>query len=553
MRITFDKFRSRWNRYADSIADSERYPAFSFIAQTALLLGLFLLLNRYFPKRSVVEEEDYFAPVLVLRLLFQSKSAFFGIVVSLPLALGWKKLSWEMIAGGRTLRIFIVMAVALLAWAFAAYDYNFFLGRGHYFDRALLIGLAAFCIWRPGFVPLFLMQAFLLAEQFYYPLHRFSWTDKLVLYEILVLWSAYLWLLLALPRTEPRAFALIAFCLLASQYFYSGVAKLELDWLRLNDLSNLFVSAYDNGLWGYLSEDQLQLASGFISGISLPLMLLTFFLEIGVIVALCNRWVLAIFCAGLALMHLGILLSSGIFFWKWIVLDIGFIYLWFKLGLRLDAALPTRYLPFLLSLVLIPASEVMWEPKHLGWYDTPLSGVFRMDAIDSAGRVQEVTPSDLAPYDFVFAQGRFHYLNEEPNIVGTSGNTADPSRLKALEACKTPEDVLAYKKTIEPKRKKDKKSVARYEKFLHQFFQGMNDREGHRTFFSRLAPPHHIWTYPTRGEAFHWTEPIRKIRVRYAETFFDGERRHLVSDVLLKELDIPSTNKGSSTEASASP
>jgi hypothetical protein len=533
-----------WQRLTTCVTDEQRRPAVSFLAQTAMLLLLFLCLNRVFISSVRITEEDYFAPILLLRFLSGFKPVLFTIAISIPLVLGWKRLRWEALGPDRTLQIFVCVLVFTIAWTFSLYEYNFYLNRGHCADRLILAGLAVLSVWRPGFVPLFLLQAFLLAGQFDCPLRNFKRTDVLVLFEVLIAWTGYAFIKLILPRFSVKPFALLAFCLLASQYFFSAVAKFELGgWLSENDIVNLFMAAHDNGLWAFCDGESVQSMGRTISTFNQPLKFVTVVLEAGVIVALLNRWILAAFFFGLAMMHVGIVFTSGIFFWKWMVLDFAIVFLWFRLGTQQGSLVETnrfnRYLPFALSVVIILASSHLWKSATLGWWDTAVSGVFRVEVVSENGAVQEVVPADFAPFDYPFAQGRFFYLDNRKNLVGSFGTTVARDRFDALTRAQTPADIVNYKQTLGLKESTDNESILRYEKFMRRFFGNMNERRGSGNFFDVLAPPQHIWTYPIGGTQFRWSEPIAKVRVRYTETFFDGEQSHVFSDKLVKEIEIP--------------
>ena len=56
------------------------------------------------------------------------------------------------------------------AWAFSAYDYNFYFDQTHYVDRLLLIAFAMLVLVHPGFVLPFLLEAIAIAYQFHHPL-----------------------------------------------------------------------------------------------------------------------------------------------------------------------------------------------------------------------------------------------------------------------------------------------------------------------------------------------------------------------------------------------
>lgn len=527
------------NPASESPVLSGRPAAVSMLLETGVLLLIFHFLNEFIRKRSRIPDEAYGNAIPSLALLTQYKSVLLMIGLSIAFGLGWRKLSWKEIDPPGRLRLFVGILVFTLAWAFSAYDYNFFFGRAHLFERLALLLLAGLSLWRPPFVAFFLMLALLVASQFNVPMDQFSWTDKRVLFDILGLFVSFLLARLFLPDSARRAFVIAAFSLLAANYVGSGISKLQLGWIGRERLSFLFVAAFDNGWLRFLGEEGMSRVASLHDLLNLPFLLATLVIEGGAILALVHRRVAAVFCVLWIALHLAIFASSGILFWKWIVLDAAFIPLAWKENIWWDQPKALRALPAVLSVAIIALAHFVWEPTMLGWYDTPVSGVFRFEAIGQSGATQEITPADFAPYDFPMAQGRFDYILETEPIVSTYSSIHESDRLDALVTLRTTGEATAWKLANATARKVSQKRAARFDRFISEFFRSMNQRKGRRLWFNVLASPQHIWTGPVGGKPFRWKEPITRVRVRYVETLFDGRGRHVFSDQLIREIGIP--------------
>lgn len=536
---------SRLRGFRDEWLDDTRHPAASFLIQSVALLAIFLFLNKYFHKRSIIDEGRYSSPVLVFELCMQWKSLLFLSVAGAPLAIAFRHLKWSNWSEGRKIRGFVIVVTLTLGWAFSTYQYNFYLGQAHYLDRLILAGLVLAVAWHPGFLPLFIMVALLIVNQFDVPLHRYSWTDKLVLFDILVLATSFALLRVILRKANSKVFITFAFSLLASHYFYSGIRKLELGWLSVDQLAYLFHAAYDNGWLQFIGAAGFDRVYAFLELFNFPMLVFTLIVEAGAIVAFVHRRLAVAFCLGWFAMHGGIFLSSGIFFWKWMILDVCFaIYLW-RNPIRLEAGRFARHLPAAVSMALIACSILLWDTETLGWYDTPLSGVFRAEAIDGGERPQEIAPRDMAPFDFPFAQGRFQYLSEEPVLVGTLGTTSDLALLESIESISTIEEFDALKARRERTRP-NRRKVRRLEKFYKKYFRTLNEREGRGTILNVIGAPQHIWTAPSSAMAFRWNSPITRLRIRYVETLFDGEKSVVMRERIVMEIDIEQSELGES-------
>src|SRR5690606_8320467 len=105
-------------------------------------------------------------------------------------------------------------------------------------------------------------------------------------------------------------------------------------------------------------------------------------------------------------LHLSIYTLSGIFFWKWIILDLAFCYLFIKTN--------RQYLPNVKVMVILFVLSIFcqaWSnPISLGWLDSKLVSKFTYTAVGISGKKYSTNPNYFEPYGILFAQQRFHYL-----------------------------------------------------------------------------------------------------------------------------------------------
>ena len=95
-------------------------------------------------------------------------------------------------------------------------------------DRLLLAGLGLLTIYRPAFMGAFLLVAYMLTGQYNEPL-QFSWTDKLVIYQLGVVIFLFLAVRSVLGRRMTQNAPFILMCaVLAQWYFVPAIGKLEL-------------------------------------------------------------------------------------------------------------------------------------------------------------------------------------------------------------------------------------------------------------------------------------------------------------------------------------
>ena len=116
---------------------------------------------------------------------------------------------------------------------------------------------------------------------------------------------------------------------------------------------------------------------------------------------------------GAILLHLGILLISGIFLWMWVVMGIGLL-ICFTQKDGFPAPPPYSAMHLLTSVILIVGGTYWCDSPRLAWHDSPLNYTYRFKAITENTEAFNLPPGFFAPYDYQFTLGKFGYISREP-------------------------------------------------------------------------------------------------------------------------------------------
>jgi hypothetical protein len=522
-----------------------RTPALSGLiwlaAESAPIVLLFMLLERSLMKLCRLPVESYEGPVIAVGLVraVTAHPYAFQILLSIGLLTAFRhRLLWRVwgeLDHGPALRVFVGGLVLIFAWTFASYDTNLYFDRSHSLDRALLLVFAALVLWRPAFLLLFLPLLMAVVWQFEHPLGGYSWTDKSAPVRALLLFqAAFLWLSVT-GRRSTEAFLFTVCCLVAAHYWIPGLEKLRLGWLAHGSLHHLTVAAWENGwLAGSTSAEIASFARGLAQG-EIASLGFTIAIEAGALLFLLHRGVALVLLGGWVLLHAGIFATSGICFWKWVLMDVGLA----LLLLRLSPSAQARIFgpgPCLVSLVLIAGAPHWCAPVRLGWYDTRLAYTYRYTLLGPSGTEYRAAPAFFAPYDIPFSQNRFGYLSDRPSLVGTYGMTLDARIAQALIDVRTLEEVEVLEDTL-GKRQVDARQGERFDDFMHRFLGAWNRHGGRRPWYAQLRPPLHIWTAP-HEPAYAGQEPVARLLVDRVTTLWDGERLQEVRVERVRDLEI---------------
>lgn len=496
---------------------------------------------------------DFFAqPFLAGAALLQWKV---GLVLPVMLALlirGRRDSGWESI-GAPMLRGLAVGLCSIMAWSYSTYSENLFAGQLHLADRLLLLALVYAVARHPLWFGPFLWQLMLILGQFQHPVSC-SLTDKrLVIEAISVLYAAGLMNLFArrvFPskqdvRVTDRSgdILTVVLCLFGTFYAKPGIGKTALQWWNYEHLDNLFRGAvYQNGWWGGCSMETISGTARVMEQQSLAMVALTLVLECGALLLLFRySWAVALLCGCVAL-HVGIFISSGIFFWKWILADALLLAVLWRLP-QADRSRVFGIVPGVLGLVamLLIMSTFSRIPR-LAWYDSSLYTRFHIEVEGESGSRYQVTPAMLSPFDIPFAQGRLSFLSPAPALVDCFGGVSDRETLLKIEQAASVADIHRIQAAHEPSRV-DARKADGIERLLRAVVLNRQTagEPGPLATLRWLRPPQHIWSNVHRDidqPPYLGQEPAKRIVIRRQESLYREDAWQPVRDEVVREIDL---------------
>lgn len=449
----------------------------------------------------------------------------------LELFAGWRELD-----DARALRWLVVGVTGIAAWALSAYARNLYFDQLHLADRLLVAALWIGIAWRPIFVFPFAIAATAVAGQFVVPLGFISWTEMGVVMRFAILFGAF-WIVRAVTRARRSDVLVFAWCcLLAATYWTSGLGKLRVDWLAHAHVDLLLLGAYANGWLAFLEPSVVERAARVVARLALPLMLFTLVVECGALLMLWKRWSLVAFLVLAIVFHLGALAMTGIFFWKWILVEA--MLLAFLLHGRRLARLPV-FTPglFALFVLTVLASPLWTTSENLTWFDTPLTYSLEIEGVDARGVSHTLPAGFFRPYTDAFVLGPAGATPPHPTLTRGMGVTMDRSLAAALEAARSPEDVLAIER-VRGSARADSAASAAFDDFVRAYAANARCARERDPLVLRVAGvPRHLWTFPLDA-TLPCGVSLEQVRVVERTTFFDGTALRVIRRVLLREIAV---------------
>jgi hypothetical protein len=511
----------------------------SMVFQVVAVLVIHNILWERLFRHCQLRYHSYFEPVLALEAVKIDGVKILLLAPFLALFLARGHIRWEDLDPGKQTRWFIVAIAGVMMWTFASYDINLYFDQSHWVDRMLLVGFWVALFFHPMAIIPFLVTLLVIAIQGHYPLPEGPWTwpDKRLPLDILVLFASFLLLAAGLrQRTRPMLLPFLFLCLVGATYAHAAINKARLGpslftWLLDNDLSNLMVAAHLNGGWlrGIGHSGALAFAD-VLRDLALPLAIGTFIVEISGALILVSWRLTRVILVGFVLLHLGILTTSGIFFWKWIAVDLCLLV--YLRWLRRDASRsqdprvidrPVVFAPRLipLGLAVIAFSPHYFNNVSFAWFDTNVANYFEIHGIGESGRRYRVDPRFFTPYDVILQQSRHYYAAPGPVLVGTYGTTLDWRLAEALEGVDTHE--LEEVRHQFGRIQTSPRSARVFFQFVHRYLVNAERRGGRRTVLSWLSPPFHFQRTPPANQ-FKSQEPLVAVEIRFVE-YLRGEQK----------------------------
>jgi hypothetical protein len=457
--------------------------------------------------------------------------------------------SWREFIPGSGLHYLAWTLIGVLAWTAALYPLNHLVGQAHLADRLIILGLAAASVFRPAFFPFFVFAALRSYQQWAAtPLGDVEFTNRALILDLaqVLIAAGLVWPFVRrfLPRAQIGLLLAVA-CANLIHYWIPGVAKVQLgqhplDWLRYTDLAQMMTATTFQG-WNLLWDtDDLAPLYAWLVRFAWPMKVFVLALELGVLFAFASRRAFHLLNASRILLHLGILVCTGDFFWNWILVQLAFTAVFrahhrASLGPAPLALSPYGWVPAGLTAAYIAAAAPLHRPQPLGWFDTPLVETYRFYAVLEDGRRLYVPSTFFAPHEFAFIQSQFHYVPRPPDhpsakiLVGTFGHNHSTATLLALQKA---EDADAVRRVVEehgrpaPFVDRRGRRAADFDKFIQAWWR-------HHATHSRplaavlqvLDPPQHAYSfsvYPPE-QTYRGEPSVTRIEVEFLRAYFDGQ------------------------------
>lgn len=537
--------------------------------QLPLLLAIHAKLWPALFQGATLRPADYFSPTLFDKAFTPAQLAWPLMTCTAVIALSARQLSWKNLdPGGRT-RVFILIVAGLFAWVYSTFDINFYLDQVHLIDRLILVSLWALAWLHPIIVPFFVAQVLVLAIQLHFPLPEgdWMWPDKRLPIDTLILFQGFLLLKgaaqLLRMRLHPLLFPFATLCLTGASYVHAGVNKARIgphwwSWMLDNETSNLIVSAHLQANWlGSWSNDailrwsqHLSIANPLLGGFS-------FCAELSAIALLLHWKATRVILIALVAMHVGIVSTTGIFFWKWIVFDatlLGYLHY-----LRRDAQQrerkageEARFDLFGWRHAIIGAVAIASGPSYarlvpLAWMDTQYVNFSRYVGTTANGERYTIDPYFFAPYDVLFTQSRFFYLDKNSTLVGTYGVSPSYTLAQALDNISSM-DQLGRIRRVAARRYYDPTHAHAFTDFLRRFVINAHARGGNPAWLRRIAPPYHFQRRPLEG-AYAFQAELVKVEIVGYEYFHQDGRLYELASRPITSVDLVPPPTGTSSTA----
>ncbi|MDB5339195.1 MAG: hypothetical protein JWN70_4814 [Planctomycetaceae bacterium] len=508
------------------------------LQSVGLMIATFAVCRMVLFNWTKLPEAAYFSPSILGAMCLHWRSALAIVAVGVFVWQGWSRLRWVDLDQGIALRCFIGVISGTLAWTFSVYDYNLYYDQGYYSERFLLVALWIGCLWRPVLIVPFTALVYGVVHQFDHPI-ACTWTDKRALFDVLSLFVAFLGLRLwkapswrAIPVNE---FFYLAIILQAANYFVPGMGKMLLGWPFIERLDNLFIASYLNGWFGFLSTEQALAWGKLIADWNPFLVWSSLAVELSALFCLWNRRGCMLILVGCMGLHGMICLTTGILFWKWVILDSALIGV---LAMRNREMTEMLFAPSRrwLSVGLILAAPLYFDSHWLAWYDTELNEIYHLEAVTPSGKTYNIPRTLLTPYEVYFAQNKFHFLSDEKFINGRYGTTVSWEATRRLDGRPTAAVADAVRNEL-GKIEFHERKIAAFDRFIQGYFRNLN-RHCMRHFIPEiLQPPQHIYSVVPEPR-YAGQEPVAMVRVIHERSLYQRDRIEILKRDVLREIRI---------------
>ena len=507
--------------------------------QVFLLIVVSYLLTRYLYR--VFPEEDLYHNSTIFYNLYKYSSLKLMILMLFPIVL--YRLEWKDIFEKRftVLKYFVFFIFFIYAWRVITLDYNLYFNQPYHLDRITLCVLLILAIRFPLAFIYFILLSLLFFYQVTYPSSELVFPRAYVytkpLIEILVLFIAFIFIKSIYKKISVLAFFMVVICFHASNYFIPGLGKILLsehyfDWIWINDLGNIFIAKYSQGwLASLVPLETMQVFVGWISSITIPMQIFAFLIQTIVLFVFFNKRLAISLFVSFELLHLGIFLLSGIFFWKWILLNLAIIYVIRNLNSK-DIQQIFNYKSMLWTMPFIILGYGVFHSYWLAWYDTPLNNFNKIYAITEDGKRYKVDVNLFAPYDRVFYRRTLNSFINKP--LKSEWDTRSQDLMMELMKLSNQNDKDLMLKDINRFEKKygvnefNKLQQDKVIAFIQIFFRNLNAYKSSEFLWKDFSPLRDMYMSFDWDNLLNEPSKIKKVEIIFYKQFYNHEKNRLM-------------------------
>lgn len=474
--------------------------------------------------------------VLTLVAVLSSLLAFFSPRIRRRLLISWPEL-----CSGREIRWLIALAAFPLVWRLTTHDHNYYWDQSYPIDR-LLIGLCfLFLLFRPiGVAPLILVSLPVLF-QIDYPLRGATWTTSSMSVHIQIFFLAYLVVVVA-SRSRLKNDRILFWGLLlvlCIHYWPSGREKLASGWLFHDQIHVLFSATTSAGWLRAIDQEQLDRFARILASYDLPIRLGTLVIELSPLLFLwCRRSLALLLLIGFASFHVGVVLLTGIFFWEWILIELGWALTLLYFATRQTEWPPLTVTAKLAGSILIGTSTLWYQAPALFWFDAAASYSYEFQARDQDGNKRILPQNFFEPTSYEVRLQNLDYLVPDTAQLKVTFGATDRETSQLLLATKTPEDLLALEQRIGTVQF-DQAKVDRFGIFVQRYISNYNRRPELKHAWATFSAPYCLLEYYPSD--ISPPKFIDQIEIFERLTFFDGNKTHVARRQLITTIDIKKT------------
>jgi hypothetical protein len=501
-----------------------------------LLLTATAVLSRAVKSVGFFPEEAYRLPSY-LKAALTDRNFLLTMLPLFLVGVDWRRLRWGRDGLEPRDRIVAMAAALPLVWSYVTYPANPWTGQFYALERLLLLAAFAGLWFHPVAVVPLIMVLIPAIGQVLHPLPESGWAlvDRTLPVDLLFVLLAYLVLsVLSRHRLPRQALLRTSLVVTAMHYAYAGLDKVRAGptiatWILENDLSHLLVAAHLNGDWlRQLTQQSIEDLTRVMSVVEVPFALVAVVIEMSAVLLLLGPRAARLTLLALIALHLGILSLSGIFFWKWILVDTGLL-----LALRATSTDTSARKPWMVSaLAVLALAPWIMDRTTFAWWNTRATNFFVIETVDASGQAHRIDPRDFAPYDILVQQSRFFDLRVGPTRVDTFSTLYHLEEARLINRASLesylklpPSGYQGYPRSSRAQRMRE---------FLATATTNLAHRDSGR--LGSLAPPSHFCCRSsTSAQAY---SGARLLRVSFVEYFWDGDAIHEVQREVVLEAPL---------------